>query len=108
MNDKILQFPGGTARKPAAPQAAPVPVEVPEMTPEHLAQAQALLGNLSPDQQKALQVVMSGMPFVCVGIKPTPSGADFFTALHGEPADLRNAQSHLASVIERAYARKGI
>ncbi len=43
-----------------------------------------------------------------VGIRPTQSGADFWTALHGEAADLRNAQANLDSVIARAYVRKGI
>jgi hypothetical protein len=70
--------------------------------------AQQMLQSLSPDQQKAMQIVMSGMPFICIGIQATDRGADFFTALHGEPADLRNAQPHLDGVISRAYSRKGI
>ena len=51
---------------------------------------------------------MSGMDFVLVGIQPTESGADFFTAVHGDARALFNAQPHLAGVIERAYGRKGI
>ena len=66
-----------------------------------------MLGGLSAEQQKAFQVVLSGMSFVCVGIQPTQAGADFFTAVHGELADLRNASPHLAGVIDRAIARKG-
>jgi hypothetical protein len=110
MSDKIIQFPGAAGRTPA-PIKTPTPK--PEVPPagldaEQLRQAQAALGNLSEDQQKALQIVMSGMPFVLVGIKPTDRGADFFTALHGEDADLRNAQPHLDGVIARAYGRKGV
>lgn len=91
MNDKILRFPG--ARRAAAPPPAPVPPD---------------LAHLSDDQRKAVQIVLSGMPFVAVGIQPTERGADFFTAVHGEPTDLRNAQPHLHGVIERAFARKGL
>lgn len=101
-DDRIIRFPGA-GRDPAAEpprakggkakEAAPGPVDP---------------ANLSEDQRKAVSIVLSGMPFVLVGIKPTDSGADFFTALHGESGDLRNAQSHLPGVIERAYSRKGI
>ena len=48
------------------------------------------------------------MSFVMIGIKATDRGADFFTAVHGEAADLRNAQPHLDGVIARAYSRKGL
>lgn len=110
MNDKIIQFPGSDERKgKAASPKAPSPTKV-NSTPsaDQLQQAQTVLSGLSADQQKAMQIIMGGMPFVLVGIKPTPSGADFFTALHGDDADLRNAQDHLSGVIERAYSRRGI
>ncbi len=105
-DEKIIRFPGGANGKPkpkgtakdAAPPAAPATAAggVPD------------LHALTPDQKKAMEIVLSGMAFVMVGIRPTPSGADFWTALQGEPADLRNAQSSLDSVISRAYVRKGI
>jgi hypothetical protein len=66
------------------------------------------LEGLSEDQRKALQVVLSGMTFVLIGIKPTDRGADFFTAIQGDATDLRNACDHLPGVIERAFDRKGI
>lgn len=102
-DDKILQFPGGPKAdakpkgksKGKAPEESSPPVAVG-------------LDGLSEDQRKAMQVVLSGMPFVLIGIKATERGADFFTAMHGEAADLRNAQPHLDGVIERAFARKGI
>jgi hypothetical protein len=94
MSDKIIRFPGAAGNKPAPPAAEPA-------TP-------AGLDGLSDDQRKAIQVVLGGMSFVLVGIKPTDRGADFFTAVHGEPGDLRNAYDHLPGVIERAYGRKGL
>lgn len=66
------------------------------------------LPGLTADQEKAIQVVMNGMDFVLVGIRPTETGADFFTAMNGDARALYNAMPHLAGVIERAYRRKGI
>lgn len=96
MSDKIIRFPGAKA---AEPKAAP---------PEAPAAAQPGPDGLTDEQRKAAQIVLSGMPFVVVGIKPTDRGADFFTAVHGDHTDLRNALPHLAGVIERACSRKGI
>jgi hypothetical protein len=98
-DDKILQFPGTSKSTKAA---TPPPVTEPSaaMPPG--------LEGLNEDQRKALQVVLSGMTFVLVGIKPTERGADFFTAIHGDASELRNAADHLPGVIERAYDRKGI
>lgn len=97
-DDKILQFPGA-GKRPEAPAAKPATKgEAPAIGPD----------GLNEDQRKAMQIVLSGMPFVLVGIKATASGADFFTAISGEATDLRNAQDHLGGVIERAFARKGI
>ncbi len=91
MSDKIIRFPG------LAP-AAPAPSATPEIGAD----------GLTEDQRKAVQLVLSGMSFVMIGIKATDRGADFFTAVHGEAADLRNAQPHLDGVIARAYSRKGL
>ncbi len=90
MSDKIIRFPGAAkAPAPAAPEAT---------GPD----------GLTEDQRKAVQIAIGGMAFVIVGIKPTDRGADFFTAVHGDPTDLRNAQDHLGGVIARALSRKGI
>lgn len=94
MSDKIIRFPGAAGAKPAPPPAAAAPAVGAD--------------GMTEDQRKAVQIVLSGMAFVLVGIKPTDRGADFFTAVHGEPSDLRNAQDHLSGVIARAYDRKGI
>jgi len=113
MTDKILQFPGAKSdtpakAKPAVSKAATAKAAPLTLEPAQLEAAQAALTNLSADQQKAMQIVMSGLPFVLVGIQPTDRGADFFTAVHGEATDLRNAQPHLDGVIARAFERKNI
>jgi hypothetical protein len=48
------------------------------------------------------------LSLVVIGIRPTQNGADFFTALFGDAADLRNAQPELAAVIDRLYTRSGL
>jgi hypothetical protein len=103
-DEKILQFPGAGKRPDATPAKPPAKAEKGDKAD------QAAVGpdGLNEDQRKAVQIVLSGMPFVLVGIKPTTSGADFFTAVNGDAADLRNAQDHLGGVIERAFVRKGI
>jgi hypothetical protein len=96
-DDKIIAFPGANRKGPPATAKgkAKDPANVdPEV--------------LSEDQRKAMQLVLSGMSFVMVGIKPTPSGADFFTAVHGNSDELSAAQDHLPGVIERAFSRKGL
>jgi hypothetical protein len=65
-------------------------------------------GAITAEQIKAIQLAQSGMSFVMIALKPTAGGADFFTAVHGDPSELRNAQDHLSGVIDRAFARKGI
>ncbi len=98
-DDKILRFPGpgrsvpGNARAdaPSPPAAGGDP-----------------LAALSEDQQKAIGLILGGATFVLVAIRPTDRGADFFTALHGDAADLRNAQPHLGGVIDRLFDRRGI
>lgn len=63
---------------------------------------------LTPDQDKVFRHLLAGTTFVFIAIKPTDSGADFYTALHGDHGDLRNAQDELPAVIARLYAKKGI
>ena len=97
-DDKIIKFPGAAKRPDVAPTKPAPKGEAPAVGAD----------GLNEDQRKAMQIVLSGMPFVLVGIKATGGGADFFTAISGEPSDLRNAQDHLGGVIERAFSRKGI
>ena len=104
MSDNIIQFPG-----PAPENNKPDEQAVPAAN-DSMKQAMAAMGlpNLTADQEKAIQVVMSGMSFVCIGISPTDGGADFFTAVQGDEDHLRNAQPHLEGVIERAFDKRGI
>lgn len=95
MTDKIIRFPGAGLKSAATPAAAPA---TPATGPD----------GMSDEQRKAIGIIISGMPFVLVGIKGTDRGADFFTAVAGEASDLRNAHPHLAGVIERAFERKGL
>jgi hypothetical protein len=117
-DEKIIRFPGGGAGKPGAGAGAGKPRasgaagaglsrQEPE-PPASLPIDQVDVSTLSPEQQKALGLVLSGLPFVIVAIRPTATGADFFTSLHGEGGDLRNARPHLDEVIGRAYTRKGV
>lgn len=69
--------------------------------------------NEIPEQVlKAMGIIQAGadggMAFVVIGIKPAPTGGDFYTAIYGDHGDLRNALDHLPGVIERAYTRHGI
>ncbi|MBA3939037.1 MAG: hypothetical protein H0X38_16445 [Planctomycetes bacterium] len=104
-DDKIIRFPG-SGPGPAKPGKAAKG----EAASKEKGKGETARGvdGLTEDQRKAVQIVLSGMPFVLIGIQPTASGADFFTALGGEAGDLRNAQDHLAGVIERAFAKRGL
>ncbi len=111
MDDKIIRFPGA---KPAAGgngEGAETGKDVKTAGKSRgKADASAPLATdgLNEDQRKAIGIVLSGMSFVLVGIKPTDRGADFFTVVTGDATDLRNAQPHLAGTIEKAYDRKGV
>ncbi len=103
-DNKIITFPG--SRRPGTDQATAKPVAKAASEAEPGVPATAF-GALTADQIKAIQLAQSGMGFVMVALKPTASGADFFTAVHGDATELRNAQDHFSGVIDRALARKG-
>jgi hypothetical protein len=103
VTSKIIKFPGMARKDPSDPTP---PLGTPVEKPSD--QKPVLPVNLTEQQQKAVSCILSGMTFVFIGIQPSDSGADFFTALHGEDADLRNAQDHLPDVISRLYVREGI
>ncbi len=68
---------------------------------------------LNADQEKAFGIVLGGMAYLVVGVRPTIGdrgnpGADFFTVTGGNPEHLRDAKCSLGDVIDRAYARGGI
>ncbi len=109
MTAKIIKFPGATKATPTSvdPPLSPLPdAAIVGGRLTDAATGEPL--ELTEDQRKAIGIILTGMPFVFVGIKPMESGTDFFTALHGDATDLRNAQDHLLDVIGRLYNRKGI
>ena len=121
----ILQFPGLPPKKPdmfsdAAKGMSELNVEpgtkepAPEEPESMFIQMQNPDGSLGPKipmskaQLKAMQLIMQGMTFVFVGLKPTQTGADFFTAVHGEHTDLRNASDEIPNIVARALHKEGI
>ena len=70
--------------------------------------ARIACGLLSKEQMKAVDVVTGGNAFVNIGIKPTATGADTYSAMDGSPADLNNIRGRLVEVLERAYSRRGL
>jgi hypothetical protein len=114
-DNKIISFPGshrpataGAKDRPGADQAGTDQAGAGKAGADKPKAAPAALGAFTAEQIKAIQLAQSGMGFVMIAIKPTEGGADFFTAVHGDASELRNAQDHLSGVIDRAFARKGI
>ena len=63
---------------------------------------------LSQAQQKAVNIVISGMPFIVVGILPTVGGADIFSALGGNKEELIKVYHKLGEILERAYEQENL
>jgi hypothetical protein len=64
---------------------------------------------LTAEQRKAIALVLGGLGFVAIAVKPTgETGADFYVAVDGDLEALRNAREHLQGVIDRAFAKRGI
>jgi len=96
MSDNVIQFPG-----------APGDGDGEDRVSEPGSGVLGMAG-LSADQEKAVQLVLSGKSFVCVAIEPTGTGADFFTAIDGLAQELGDAKPHLGGVVERALDKRGI
>ena len=106
MTADIIQFPGCVPKQVGLDEAAgELPAVPAKPDPAHPQEVTLLL---NAKQQKAVQIIASGMAFVVVGIKPDEGGARFFTSLHGDHTDLRNAEDHLPAVIGRLYQREGV
>lgn len=101
----VIRFPGLADRKPVV---APADKSVAKPAEPPVAADAIGADGLTEDQRKGIQVILSGMTFVLIGIKPSDRGADFFTSVHGDATDLRNAQPHLDGVIARALSKRGI
>ena len=102
---------GSFGGKPKAPEPGPY-AKKPEPAPSQegpvLKDADGNVIPLTPDQHKALGLVLSGKSFILIAITPTSDGADFHTAVHGDHTDLRNAHGELPGVIDRAFGRAGV
>jgi hypothetical protein len=73
-------------------------------------------------QEKAMRLILSGLPFVLVVIRPTKpegekyvpckpeeaTGADFFTVIRGDKDTLLGSKHNLPDVIDRGYNREGL
>ncbi|MFW5845942.1 MAG: hypothetical protein ACOCXJ_06930 [Planctomycetota bacterium] len=99
MNDNVIQFPGSDEDGEPTERAAQV---------SSAGDGSTGIPGLTIDQEKAIRIAVDGMSFVMVGIKPTESGADFFTAVHGLAGTLQDAGPHLDGVIQRALQRMGL
>lgn len=98
-NDKILYFPGfEPGGKGPLRQAEPPPLRDLVGPPEDGV-------GPPPEVEKALSIILSGTPFVIVGVRPTPGGADFLSSAYGDPSVLAAARGHLADMQDRALAR---
>jgi len=81
------------------------PTKLPPKTPEN---------TLHPTeaQQKAIGIILSGLPFIVIGLNPTENGCDFHHELgfttKKDKSTLNDAKDHLPGVIERLYKKNGI
>ncbi len=121
-HDKILKFPGSAGVRSTSEQAhqpegalqPPAAIAFDRSVTEGDTTVGTLVGPdgipimLTPEQGRAITLITSGMAFVFIGIKPTPTGADFFRVIHGEAADLRNAHDAVHSQVDKAYDKRGL
>ena len=108
-DEKIIQFPGQAAQSAAASDtdklaASETSTAGPTATPD--GSTVDAPGVMNEQREKSMQIALSGMSFITVGIQPTETGADFFTAVDGVPTDIRDALPVLEGVIERAFQRR--
>jgi hypothetical protein len=110
--DELINGTGPTERAPASasPSAPTPPFRIP---------GSADIYQVSSDQEKAIRLVLSGLPYVVIACRETvegrpakpgeePTGCDFHTALGGDHEVLRNVKGHLPDAIDRIYHRHGI
>jgi hypothetical protein len=109
-DDRVIRFPGSqpAPAAPPAPPAASVAKAKAKRSEPPATERPPDPADLDEDRRKAISVILSGMPFVCIGIQPSPTGADFFTSLGGDTAELAKAQPHLDGVIDRLFQKRGI
>ena len=57
--------------------------------------------------RKALQIIETELPFVIIGLRPTPGGCDFLTAVVGNRDIIAPAAPHLGGALARLLKRNG-
>lgn len=77
----------------------------------------------TPDQEKAIGLILSGQPFVLVSCRPTKesfdgkhipcdpvdaTGCDFFTCMDGDKDTLMAAKEEVPNIIDRLYKKRGL
>ena len=103
--EKIIQFPGldQSEGADAAPTSQP---NESAAEAEEVTETVDPAGVMNEHREKAMQIALSGMSFITIGIQPTGSGADFFTSIDGVEQDLLDALPVLVGVIARAVERR--
>jgi hypothetical protein len=106
--DKPLQFPD--RRRVVDPPGDPVPQRQAQALPPPIQRGppEERKIPLHPEQERALATVLRGETFVCIGIRPTPGGADTISSVYGDPAELRAILPHLQDIVEKAFTQRGI
>jgi hypothetical protein len=112
VTDKIIRFPGAKAPPKPVPSKEELGYDpaLPgsEQTGIVLRDSYGKVVKLVEEQAKALNVVLSGHPFLLIGIKPVHNGADIYSSVFGDPEELRKIHPKLLELIDRAYDRSGI
>jgi hypothetical protein len=90
--DNVIMFPGFKKNEVAIPPPQVIDGQI----------------QLSQAQQKAMNIIISGMPFVVIGIYPIRNGADIFSSLGGNKEELIKAYDKLGEILERAYEKENL
>jgi hypothetical protein len=108
---------------PKGQKAVPAPSEIPSKKKPMASVPNDKGLSLSPDQEKAINLILSGKSFVMIAMSPTKelfdgklspcdakdaTGCDFHTCLHGDSETLIAAKDELPNVLNRLYTKKGL
>jgi hypothetical protein len=101
----IIQGQFGPKPKPALEPGPYAPKPKAEPQPLDIVQG---VDMAKPGTEEQGMAILAGTSFIFIGLKPSDKGMDFYTAMHGDPADLSMVQDDLPDVIGRLYTKKGI
>lgn len=106
-DDKILYFPGFEPPERVDMTAPPVPSLPLPRDEQQAAPVPEGAELLTPELRKAVGIVESGMPFLIVGMRPTPGGCDFLSVVVGDPEVVGPAAAHIVEMAGRCLRRAG-